>query len=100
MSRIERRYFGRLVDGTEVEAIDLIGDAGVSATILTYGATLQALRAPDRWGVEADVLLGFDTLDGYLQDGAYQGRDGRPLRQSHCRRAIYPRWRGLSTERQ
>ncbi len=73
MSRIERRYFGRLVDGTEVEAIDLIGDAGVSATILTYGATLQALRAPDRWGVEADVLLGFDTLDGYLQDGAYQG---------------------------
>ncbi len=73
MSRIERRYFGRLFDGTEVEAIDLIGDAGVSATVLTYGATLQALRAPDRWGVEADVLLGFDTLGGYVEDGAYQG---------------------------
>lgn len=53
---------GALADGTAVEAITLKNARGLSATILTYGATLQSVHAPDRAGESADVVLGYDTV--------------------------------------
>ena len=57
---------GKLADGTIVDAITLKAGIGVSARILTYGATLQSLLAPDRNGALADVVLGYDDLAGYV----------------------------------
>ncbi|SNS50940.1 MULTISPECIES: aldose epimerase family protein [unclassified Azospirillum] len=68
-----RAPFGELPDGTKVEAITLINNKGVSATILTYGATLQALKAPDRTGAVADIVLGHDTLKPYVETPNYFG---------------------------
>lgn len=68
-----RAPFGELPDGTKVEAITLINNKGVSATILTYGATLQALKAPDRTGLVADIVLGHDTLKPYVETPNYFG---------------------------
>ncbi len=68
-----RAPFGNLPDGTAVEAITLINNKGVSATILTYGATLQALKAPDRTGAVADIVLGHDTLKPYVETPNYFG---------------------------
>jgi aldose 1-epimerase len=56
---------GTLRDGTTVEAIELKSKSGVSARILTYGATLQSLVAPDRKGHMADIVLGHDTVAEY-----------------------------------
>lgn len=53
---------GSLADGTAVEAITLKNAGGVSATILTYGAMLQAVHVPDRAGASADVVLGYDHV--------------------------------------
>lgn len=64
---------GKLADGTVVEAITLSNGHGVSAKILTYGATLQSLSAPDREGKSADVLLGYDDLTGYVEHPNYFG---------------------------
>jgi aldose 1-epimerase len=64
---------GRLADGTAIEAITLKNGKGVSATILTYGATLQKLSGPDRNGHSADVLLGYDDLAGYIDHPNYFG---------------------------
>lgn len=64
---------GRLADGTEVQAITLTAKNGVSAVILSYGATLQKLIAPDRDGRPADVLLGYDDLSGYVDHPNYFG---------------------------
>lgn len=64
---------GHLADGTEIFAITLKADNGVSARILSYGATLQSLIGPDRKGVKADVLLGYDDLDGYVNHPNYFG---------------------------
>jgi aldose 1-epimerase len=64
---------GRLADGTAIEAITLKNGKGVSATILTYGATLQKLSGPDRNGHRADVLLGYDDLAGYIDHPNYFG---------------------------
>lgn len=43
------------------------------AEILTYGGTLNKLYVPDQNGVFADVLIGFDTLEGHLNHSDYQG---------------------------
>ncbi len=54
----ERSPAGNLRDGSAAEVIELKGKNGVSARILTYGATLQSLIAPDRKGNKADVVSG------------------------------------------
>jgi aldose 1-epimerase len=69
----ERVPAGQLRDGTPVEAIELRSKAGVSARILTYGATLQSLVALDRNGVAADVVLGFDTVADYEAKQTFLG---------------------------
>ncbi|MFW5934191.1 MAG: aldose epimerase family protein [Actinomycetota bacterium] len=43
----------------------LRSDAGLVATVTNHGATLVGLEAPDRTGRRADVVLGFDTIEGY-----------------------------------
>ena len=60
-----REPAGTLPDGTVVEAVTLTAKVGVSARILTYGATLQKLTGPDRDGRQADVLLGYDDAADY-----------------------------------
>ena len=64
---------GTLADGTAIEAITLTNAKGVSARILSYGATLQSLVAPDRDGKPADIVLGYDDLASYVDHPNYFG---------------------------
>ncbi|WP_245640911.1 aldose epimerase family protein [Sphingomonas taxi] len=64
---------GTLADGTAVEAVTLSAANGVSARVLTYGATLQAFSGPDRNGKVADVLLGYDDAKDYAEHPNYFG---------------------------
>jgi aldose 1-epimerase len=69
----DRAPFGKLPDGTLIEAVTLRNAHGVSARIITYGATLQSLVEPDRKGKPADIALGYDDLTGYLEHPNYFG---------------------------
>ena len=69
-----REPFGKLPDGTPVESVVLTGSNGVSARIMTLGATLQALNAPDRSGRIADVTLGYDDAASYVTHPNYWGQ--------------------------
>ncbi len=64
---------GALPDGRRVEAVTLSDSRGYAATILAYGATLQRLIAPDCRGRKADVVLGYDDLQSYVQHPNYFG---------------------------
>ena len=68
-----RESAGTLADGTAVEAVTLSAANGVSARVLTYGATLQAFSGPDRNGKVADVLLGYDDAKDYAEHPNYFG---------------------------
>jgi len=70
---VQRKPFGTMPDGTAVEAITLDNGKGITATILTLGASVQALIAPDRNGKKADVVLGYDDLAGYIAKPNYFG---------------------------
>jgi aldose 1-epimerase len=68
-----RESAGTLADGTAVEAVTLSAANGVSARVLTYGATLQAFSGPDRNGKVDDVLLGYDDAKDYAEHPNYFG---------------------------
>lgn len=52
--------------GEEVRLYTLRNDKGMEARVTNYGAILVSLIAPDRQGHFADVVLGFDSLAGYM----------------------------------
>jgi aldose 1-epimerase len=58
--------FGKLPDGTAVQIYTLKNKNGLGARITNYGGIVQSLDAPDRNGKLADLVLGFDSLSGYL----------------------------------
>ena len=68
-----REAAGTLADGTQVEAVTLTARNGVSARILSYGATLQKLSAPDRDGKVVDVLIGYDEPRDYAEHPNFFG---------------------------
>lgn len=74
---------GTLSDGTDVRAVTLKAANGVSATILTYGATLWKLMVPDRDGKVADVLVSYGDLASFEKKpnfwGATIGRYGNRI---------------------
>jgi len=65
--------FGHTADGTKVTVYTLTNAHGLTARVTGYGATLVALRAPDRNGRLGDVVLGFDALEPYLGTGYFLG---------------------------
>jgi len=70
----KREAFGTLPDGTAVEAVTLVGGNGVRARIMTLGATLQSLEAPDRNGTLADITLGYDDAASYVTNPNFWGQ--------------------------
>jgi aldose 1-epimerase len=70
---VVRESFGRLQGGGVVERFVLRNRLGMEAQILTYGATVMRLTAPDRRGQYADVVLGLPTLAEYLRNDHYIG---------------------------
>lgn len=64
---VTQKPFGTMPGGEETILYTITNRSGASASIASYGATWQAMRVPDRTGDLRDVVLGYDTLDGYRQ---------------------------------
>jgi len=71
--KIKQWQFGVLPDGRDVTCFELSNKAGIIVRVLNYGGILQSILAPDRNGEFKDIVLGYDDLDGYLNDKTYQG---------------------------
>lgn len=65
--------FGRLPDGQQAHLYVLEVPGGWQATITDYGAILTSMTVPSDRGGSVDVVLGFDSLDGYLAGHPYFG---------------------------
>jgi aldose 1-epimerase len=70
---ISKQYFGSTVEPytgkeTAVYRYTLSNAKGMSVKILTYGGDLQEINVPSRHGTEADVILGFKTLQDYVTE--------------------------------
>ena len=70
---VQKENFGKTTDDDPVEIYTITNSNGLRAKVMTWGAGLVEMHAPDRDGTLADVTLGFDKLDGYLTRHPYFG---------------------------
>src|ERR1035438_10332226 len=83
-TKVSKADFGKTSDGTAVQIFTLTNEHGLEARISTYGGVVVSLKTPDRTGQMADIVQGFDTLEGYLNPaepyfGALIGRYGNRI---------------------
>jgi len=69
---LKKEIFGE-VDGKQVFQYTLTNENGMMVKILNYGGIVTHLFVPDKKGRLADVVLGYDSLKGYLEDTPYFG---------------------------
>jgi aldose 1-epimerase len=72
-SSIIKAAFGQTPGGVPVEIYTLRNAEGAAARIMTYGGIVQSLRTPDRKAHLDDVVLGYDNLQGYIDENPYFG---------------------------
>ncbi len=82
-------------DGMDVELYTLTNAAGMEVKIMTYGGVIQSIQVPDRDGAMANVTLGFDNLDQYVNQSPYFGGITGTVRQPHRQGSVHPRRRDL-----
>lgn len=70
---IKKSPFGKTPDGEPVDLYTLKNKNGVEAAITNYGGAVVSLKVPDRDGKLGDVVLGFDSVDGYVNNTSYIG---------------------------
>ena len=70
---IVKNIFGTTADGRAVDCYTLKNSSGMAVDIITYGATINSIYAADKNGVFADVLSGFDSVEGHEKYSDYQG---------------------------
>jgi len=70
---VKKEAFGTTRDGKPVDLHTLTNSHGLEVRVMTYGGIIVSLRVPDRQGRLADVVLGYEKLDGYLDKTPYFG---------------------------
>jgi aldose 1-epimerase len=69
---LKKQSWGKASDA-DVDLYTLTNKNGMRVEITNYGARVVTLEVPDRTGKSDDVVLGFDSLSGYLTDNPYFG---------------------------
>src|ERR1700730_18129752 len=64
---VTKTVFGTTPDGTAVDLYTLKAE-GIEASVMTFGARVVSIKTADRDGKIANVVLGYNSLDGYLAD--------------------------------
>jgi aldose 1-epimerase len=72
-SAVAKVAYGTLPDGQAVAEYTLKNKNGVELKVINYGGIVTSLKVPDKNGVLEDVVLGFDSLKGYLGTSPYFG---------------------------
>jgi aldose 1-epimerase len=70
---IQEAVFGETVDGEKATLYTCTNENELRLRITNYGAIVVSVETPDRQGSLANINLGFDTLDGYLERHPYFG---------------------------
>jgi len=71
--KITKEKFGKTGDGTPVDLFTLVNGNGMEAKITNYGAIVISLKVKDKDGNFGDVVLGYNTLEEYIQNNPYFG---------------------------
>lgn len=70
---ITKEPFGTTPDGEDVDLYTLTNGRGMEVKVITYGGIIQSIKVPDKKGDLANVALGFDNLQDYVERNPYFG---------------------------
>jgi len=70
--QVKQENFGE-VDGNPVYAFTMKNQRGVEITCINYGCIITEIIVPDKEGNFENVVLGYDTLQEYVNDTTYLG---------------------------
>lgn len=65
---IIKKPFGNF-ENKPVTAYTIVNETGMQVTVINYGATITQIITSDKEGMPGNVVLGFDSLEGYIQNG-------------------------------
>ena len=68
-----KKPFGTTEGGEQVDLFTIENSSGTAVDIITYGATVNSIFTADRNGEKADIIMGFDTIEGHEKLSNYQG---------------------------
>jgi aldose 1-epimerase len=70
---LQKHAYGKTPEGTAIDLYTLKNSAGITAKLITYGCIITSVQTPDRSGKSGEIVLGFDSLEGYLAGHPYFG---------------------------
>lgn len=70
---VSKEVFGTLPDGRTADLYTITNGNGVRARITNFGGIVVSLETPDKGGKLADIVLGYDSIEGYLENKPYFG---------------------------
>ncbi len=73
MLTVSEEYFGETSAGENVVRTTIVNTNGLEVALINYGATIQAIRTPDRNSNLTNIVLSCDSLAKYEQQDVYLG---------------------------
>lgn len=70
---VTKRSFGKSPEGKEVFLYELKNGNGMTASVTDFGAILVSVMVPDKDKNLTDVVLGYDTVEGYYENKPHFG---------------------------
>ena len=70
---ITKQSFGTTANGEQVTLYTMVNANGMKVSCIDFGANVVSILAPDKNGALADVVLGFDNIAGYEENGPFFG---------------------------
>jgi aldose 1-epimerase len=70
---VSKNLYGTLPDGRQVYEYTLTNSSGSKVKVISFGAAVTSIVVPDRSGRLGDVVLGYDSLEGYETGNTYFG---------------------------
>ncbi|MCB0108358.1 MAG: galactose mutarotase [Caldilineaceae bacterium] len=70
---LTQEAFGQTPDGRMVTRFTLTNQQGIAVALINYGGIITSIRTPDREGQLGDIVLGFDTLQEYIDHNPFFG---------------------------
>lgn len=66
ISGLNKKNFEAIVDGKQTDLYVLKNNAGMEVCITNYGGRIVSVLVPDKAGVMKDIVLGFDSIQDYI----------------------------------
>ncbi|MBD7914445.1 galactose mutarotase [Clostridium sp. Sa3CUN1] len=70
---IDEKFFGKTKSGIKVKSYILTNKNKMEVKIITYGGAIVEIKVPDKEGNFDDVILGYDTIEGYENGKKFHG---------------------------